>query len=200
MKVKRFNNLWAMGLILFGALLIAFYIAKIFFPQFIVGVAEIPSIVKFGEYVDSHKWAYYLFDSIVSFALAYVYCGACCRTYKFNIKQLFILVVWVILLKLSSTFTIEYYSHINYVLMIFAPFICCFIDKKLNKHCFISLCVCFSIDIVTQIMSLIIRDLTILTVQFNSATFYVLILDVFIWRFLLYFYFNYKIKKENKNG
>ena len=47
MKVKRFNNLWAMGLILFGAILVAFYLAKIFFPEFIVGVAEIPAIVNF---------------------------------------------------------------------------------------------------------------------------------------------------------
>ena len=62
MKVKRFNNLWAMGLILFGAILIAFYIVKIFFPQFIVGVAEIPSIVAFGNYVDSHEWAKQLFN------------------------------------------------------------------------------------------------------------------------------------------
>ena len=48
MKVKKFNNLWAMGLILCGVLLVAFYLAKIFFPEFIVGVAEIPAIVNFA--------------------------------------------------------------------------------------------------------------------------------------------------------
>ena len=62
MKVKRFNNLWAMGLILFGVLLVAFYVAKIFFPQFIVGVAQTPSIVKFGTYVDSNNIYIYLFN------------------------------------------------------------------------------------------------------------------------------------------
>ena len=45
MKIKKFNNLWAMGLILCGVLLVAFYVAKIFFPEFIVGVAEEPAIV-----------------------------------------------------------------------------------------------------------------------------------------------------------
>lgn len=74
---------------------------------------------------------------------------------------------------------------------------CCLIQNSLNKNCFISTVVCFSVDIVTQILSLEIRDLTTLLVQFNSATFYILIIDVFIWRFLLYFYFNYKAKKEN---
>ena len=49
MKVKRFNNLWAMGLILCGVLLIAFYVAKIFFPEFIV-----------GEFADLHPNGTYL--------------------------------------------------------------------------------------------------------------------------------------------
>jgi hypothetical protein len=79
MKVKKFKNLWTMGLILFGAILIALYVAKIFFPEFIVGIAEIESVVKFGEYVDTHLWAYYLFTSITSFVIAYFYCCACCR-------------------------------------------------------------------------------------------------------------------------
>lgn len=51
MKVKRFNNLWAMGLILCGVLLIAFYVAKIFFPEFIIGIAETPRLVEIGTYL-----------------------------------------------------------------------------------------------------------------------------------------------------
>ena len=62
MKVKRFNNLWAMGLILFGVILVAFYVAKIFFPEFIVGVAEIPEIVKFGTLIDSNIIYRSIFD------------------------------------------------------------------------------------------------------------------------------------------
>ena len=84
MKIKRFKNLWAMGLLLFGALLIAFYLLKIFFPKFIVGVAEIPSIVTFGNYVDSHWWAIALFNGITSFISLYLYGCACCRIEKAN--------------------------------------------------------------------------------------------------------------------
>ena len=163
-------------------------------------MAEIPVIVKFGNYVDTYKWAYYLVDGTISFICAYIYCGACCRTYKFNIKQLGVILIWVIILKLSSTFIQNHYIHINYVLMIFMPFICCVIGNKLNKDCFISLCICFSIDIVTQILSLEIRDLTIISTQINSATFYILLIDALIWRLLLYLLFNYKNKKENKHG
>ena len=83
MKIKRFDNLWSMGLILFGVLLLSFYVIKIFFPDFIVGVAEMPSIVKFGNYVDNHKWAYYLFYGITSFISMYLFGCAC-----FSIKKL----------------------------------------------------------------------------------------------------------------
>ena len=62
MKVKRFNNLWAMGLILCGVLLVAFYLAKIFFPEFIVGVAEIPAIVNFGNLIDGNIIFRNIFD------------------------------------------------------------------------------------------------------------------------------------------
>ena len=72
MKVKRFNNLWAMGLILFGAILVAFYLAKIFFPEFIIAIAEIPSIVNIGNYIDSHLWLYYLVNGNL---MDTFYCG-----------------------------------------------------------------------------------------------------------------------------
>lgn len=83
-KIKRFNNLWTMGLILCGILLIVFYISKIFFPEWIVGVAETPEIVKFGEFVDSHWWAYYLFTFATSYIGGYVYTCACCKQRVLN--------------------------------------------------------------------------------------------------------------------
>lgn len=57
MRIKKFNNLWAMGLILVSIILIVFYVIKIVNPYFIVGIAETPAIVKFGKYIDTHKWA-----------------------------------------------------------------------------------------------------------------------------------------------
>jgi hypothetical protein len=73
MKVKRFKNLWAMGLILCGALLIAFYVAKIFFPEFIIGIAETPRIVKLGTIIQSNKWYLHLFNFAVSYIFGYLY-------------------------------------------------------------------------------------------------------------------------------
>ena len=86
MKVKRFNNLWAMGLILCGVLLVAFYVAKIFFPQFIIGIAETPRLVEIGTSIQSNKWYLHLFNFAVGYIHGYIMCCTCCRTYKLNWK------------------------------------------------------------------------------------------------------------------
>ena len=195
MRVKRFNNLWTMGLILFGGILLAFYIAKIFFPEFIVGVAEIPSIVKLGNYVDSHKWAFYLIDGIVSTFIAFIYCCACCRKPKVSLKSLVSIVVCNIILYLVSAFLPHQYTIVNCAIFVFMPFIVCYIENNICKETFISTSICVFADLITQVISMEIRDVTIMMSQFNSATFFILLIDMVIWRFLFYSYFNYKNNK-----
>jgi hypothetical protein len=181
-----------MGLILCGVLLVGFYLIKLIYPEFIIGVAQSKSIVAFGTYIDNHKWAYYIFDSSVAFLSACVYCGACCRKYKLSWKDLLIIAVWITILNIVFAIIPQHYTHINYILLISAPFVCCVLNNTVNKECFISTCICFCCDILLQLISMSIRDLTSLAVQFNSATFCILLIDGYIWRFLLYFYFNYK--------
>ena len=187
-----------MGLLLMGGMLIIFYILKLVCPQFIVGVAEIPSVVKLGNFIDSHLWAYYLFDSFIGFLSAYIYCCACCRKSKLSIKGLIIVFCSIILLKLVVTFIPQQYNNINYVVFLITPFICCLADKNISKSTLMSIILCFSIDILSQVMSMLIRDITTMTIHLNSATFYILLIDAFIWRFLLYFYFNYKVREEKQ--
>lgn len=192
MKIKRFNNLWAMGLILFGAILIAFYIAKIFFPEFIVGIAEIPSIVKFGEYVDSHEWAYYIVVPISSYISAFFLYGACCRVKNFSWKGHLIIVGFIVISLIFQKFLPKIYTPFNYVSLILQPFLILLIDNKLEKQTFISTCSCFSVDIMAQAISMQIRDVVILVTQVNYATLFVLMIDLLIWRILLYLFYNHK--------
>ena len=181
-----------MGLILCGAILVFFYVAKIFFPEFIVGVAEIPSIVKFGNYVDSHWWARNLFDFIVVLTIVNIYCCACCRKTKLNLKCFLVLLCYAIILRLFSNFLPTQYTPINYLGFILCPFLMCLINKEVNKDTFISTIVCFSVDILSQLMSLWIRDIVVMVNNLNTATFFILLIDAVIWRVLLYCYFNYK--------
>jgi hypothetical protein len=184
-----------MGLILTGAILVAFYIAKIFFPEWIVGVAEIPSIVKFGNFVDSHLWAFYTFNILFGCFIAYIYCCACLRSYRLNVKSIVVLLSSTTILQLVSMFMPQHYAPINYVNLVISPFLICLVNKSVSVKTFISTVVCFSIDILSQVLSFEIRNLMLMSTRVNTATYTILLIDMVIWRFLLYMFFNYKNKK-----
>lgn len=195
MKVKKFNNLWAMGLILCGVLLVAFYVAKIFFPEFIIGIAETPQIVKIGSYIDSHWWAKSIFSFLVAYLGGYVYYCACYRKRSLDIIENLMLIGFSVLSFLFQYVLVEIYSPYNYVVLIFQPFIVLLIKKKIDRKYLTSICTCFTIDIMAQAISLLIRNIVIISTQLNSATMSILMIDGFIWRILLYLFFNYKNKK-----
>ena len=86
------------------------------------------------------------------------------------------------------------YSAISYVIFIFIPFLMCYIENRVDKSTFTSTAICFSIDIISALMSLFIRDIIPLANNINSATLLILIIDGIIWRVLLYLFFNNKSK------
>lgn len=192
MKIKKFDNIWTMGLILSVSILALFYIIKIFFPEFIVGIAEIPQIVEFGSFIDSNVWAKHIYAFITAYIGGYIYCCACCRTTKLSLKGNLIFVGFIILLRLVSIFMPTQYSSINYVVFVITPFLICHIDNKATKETFISTVSCFTIDIMSQVFSATIRNLLLIASSVNSASFTILLIDTWIWRLLLYFYYNNK--------
>ena len=196
MKVKRFENIWTMGLILCIGLLVVFYVAKLFFPHWIVGVAETPNIVKIGNYIDAHPIAYYLFEFFNSLIFTYLYCGACCRKYKLSYKSVIAISVAIIVLLLTARYLSDSYSPLNYTLFAILPFIVCILEKNVSNLTFASTMICYSVDIFSQEMSRKVRDITTLASCVNSATFFILLIDVLMWRVLLYLFFNNK-RKEN---
>lgn len=192
MKVKKFNNLWAMGLILCGVLLVAFYVAKIFFAEFIVGVAEIPAIVNFGNFIDGNIVFRNIFDFLSNILITGIYFCACCRVSKLNLKAFLVLVCYALVLRLCSNFFTGLYSVFNLGGLVFCPLIICLLNNNANKDTFISTVICFSVDSITQVLSMIIRDITLIANTLNTATYTVLLIDMIIWRVLLYCYYNYK--------
>ena len=190
MKIKRFKNLWTMGLILFGSILVFFYVAKLFFPQFIVGVAELPSIVRFGNFVDTHIWAYHLYNILVGFLSAHIISCASCRKKFLNWKESLVVLSFMIALRFISILIPTQYDAMNYVIMYLIPFVLCLIDKNVNSKTFISTSICFCVDIVSQVLSIQIRNLVPLSAKLNIATITILLIDGWIWRALLYFFFN----------
>ena len=199
MKVKRFENLWTMGLLLVGAILVVLYIVKIFFPQFIVKVAEIPRIVKIGNYIDSHKWCYYLFNGLTSFLILYFYACGCCRIKLLDYKEILIVIGLISVSHLIEEFIPNQLLAYNFALYLIIPLIIATKRKFNDYSIFNSTAICSIVTTFAQSISLEIRGISTLVSYPNTATYFILLIDAYIWNLLLYNYFNYK-KGETNNG
>lgn len=181
-----------MGVIIFGVILLALYVLKIVCPEFVIGVAEIPAIVRFGNYVNSHLWAYYLFTTIVSFTIGYFYCCACCRKRKLRLVDACIVLAQVLLMAVVQRFLPDYYLCLSIITMLLCPTIICLIDKRSEIKYLYSTIFTFSIHSLAQVVSLSIRDISLKITFPNVATLNILLIDLFIWMLLLYNFYNYK--------
>lgn len=192
MKIKKFKNLWTMGLIIFGAILVTLYLAKLIVPEFVVKIAEVDSIVRFGTYVDTHKWALYLFNFVTSFIAGYFYCCASCRKRFLTFVDNTILITEILFMFVIEKFLPDYLLVINIVCMILMPLIICFKDKQTDIKYLYSTGVCLSINLLSQVLSLLIRNISMMITATNSATFSILLIDGIIWMVLLYNFYNFK--------
>lgn len=188
MKIKRFDNLWTMGVILSAVILLSVYLLKIFIPEFVVEVAQIKSITKVGHYIDTHKWAWYLASGILSFVCYYFYCGACCERKTFNLKECLLMVVAIFILFIVERFFPKQYSPLNNLSMLLLPL--------LFKGKFKNTVICFGSLNLLQTITLEIRNLSYLIANYNFATLIILMIDVYIFQVLLYFVFNFKNKES----
>lgn len=184
MKIKRFKNLWTMGLILSAIILGAIYLLKIFMPQFVIEVAHIESVVRIGHYIDTHKWAWYLASTVLSFFIYYFYCCACCQKKTLNRKELIIVVATILALFVVREFLPAQYTSLNISSMILMPYI-------LNGN-FRSTSICFVFCNLIQTISGEIRGIMAMVSNYNFATLIILMIDYYILIVLLYFYFNYE--------
>lgn len=188
MKIKRFDNLWLMGLILCGAILGGVYILKIFFPNFVIEVAHIESITRIGHYIDNHKWAWYLASIAISFSSCYIGCCACCRKKSLTYKELLVVLCTVIVLYCIKEFLPSQFTALNLSSMLLLPLI--------FKGDFTATVVYFSATSFLQTITLEIRNLNMMIADSNFATGLILLIDIYILQVLLYLYFNYKTEEQ----
>lgn len=186
MKVKKFDNKYIMGIILVVSFLVFLYTLKLIFPSFIVGVAEIEPVVKFGNFIDSNFFTYQIYNFITTTYVMYFYTSACCRKSKLDKIEIIIILICNLILTIFNLLIPNLYFVINLISLLLIPIIIMLKNKTLIKGNILSLVICFIIHNISQILSLGIRDIGSMIVSNNSATFTILLLDVYIWEYLLY--------------
>ena len=185
-----------MGLIICAVLLLAIYLLKLIVPGFVVGVAEVDAVVKFGEYIDTHEWAYYIYTFITSFATYFVFTCACCRKKYLNWKDCILVSAVILLLFGVQLWLPDYYLPLNMLSLVAVPTLSCALDKRTDIKYLYSITICFTVELLAEIVSVLIRDISAMITYPNSATYTILLIDGFIWLVLLYNYYNYKEIKE----
>lgn len=184
MKIKRFKNLWLMGLILSASILGVIYFLKICFPQFVIEVAEIDSITRIGHYIDTHKWAWHIATAILAFINYYLICCASSNRYTLkNIEYLYILAT-ILALSLIKEFLPAQYTACNIISLILLPYI---LQGQFKN----TLCIFISTNLL-QTITLEIRGIISMATTLNYATIIILTIDVYILSALWYFYYNYR--------
>lgn len=188
MKIKKFDNIWIMGLILCGAILVFLYVLKIFFPSFVVETAQSEKICKIGNYIDTHQWAWYLASFVLSFIVMSLLCCSACRKKSLKWKELLIICADIVIMYLIKAFAAKYYTALNYVSMILLP---CIMGATLipTTITFVSL-------ILVQTFTLEIRNIGIMITDYNFATLLILVIDVYMFQILLYLAMNYKWEEK----
>lgn len=168
--------------------LVACYILKIFFPeQFILSI-ENDTIIAIGQYVDSNKWLYYLFGIFTSFLTYWLYLCAVCRRWYLKWYECLI-VLAVIGVSIGCTFIdANLYTAISYTSFIFLPLL-----FKANLK---EVGIVYTVHIISQFLTLSIRNLSSYMNNPNSVSMLLLTIDCYLWLLLFYIYYNYK--EDNK--
>lgn len=189
MKIKKFNNLWTMGVVLSGALLLVVYIAKLFDTEWFLGIAQSENVLKVGNYISTHTWAYYAASACVSFFIYFFYCSACCRKPYLEAKELLIVAASILLCFLVQRYFPKQYTATNISMMIILPAI---MHGSLGATA-----IAFTTTNIIQSITLEVRQLNTMVANYNFATLLILMIDYYIMVVLLYFLLNYKREAKN---
>lgn len=172
--------------------LIALYVLKIFFPEQFVLSVENETIIAIGNYIDSNEWASIIYGIIIGCIFDYFYFGAVCKQKLLNWKLIVIILIYnigfALYYNLAGIDIITKYSNIIVAIsscyMILLPM---FFTKTIRE-----LSITYSINYVSQSLSLSIRNIAVLTTNTNSIVNLIMSLECYFWIILLFLYFNFK--------
>ena len=174
-------------LILTISFLVSFYVLKIFFPQEFVMSIQNEQLIQIGNFIDAHKWSFYLFGTITSFITYYLYCCAICKRLYLKWYECLI-ILGTILISVCLTFiNTQLVSHFSICSMLILPLL---FGGNLKETAIV-----YGIHGLAQVLSLNIRDLPMYMIGVDSLSLFLMNFECFLWLILFYIIYNYK-KKE----
>ena len=187
-------------LVLTITFLVGLYVLKIFFPNEFIMVIENERLIVVGEFIDNHIAIDFILGVILGIIFDYLYFGAVCRKLKLNFKLILIIIVYNIIYNSLYTFLpaniISEYSSIfviaSTIYMILLPTL---FTKEL-----LPLSITYTINSISQLLSLSIRNLNILLTTSNFMTMFLMTIETYLWLVLCLIIFNYKEKENKENG
>lgn len=187
-------------LVLTITFLVGLYVLKIFFPNEFVMVIENEKLIVVGEFIDNHIAIDFILGVILGIIFDYLYFGAVCRKLKLNFKLVLVIVVYNVIYNSLYTFLstniISEYSSIfiiaSTIYMILLPVL---FTKEL-----LPLSITYTINSISQLLSLSIRSLNVLLTTSNFITMFFMAIETYLWLVLCLIIFNYKEKENKENG
>ena len=175
-------------LVLSIVFLVGMYVLKIFFPQEFVLAIENERIIGIGNFIDNNLWLRYICGGITSFITLWFYCCISCKRKKLGIKNIFIILATVVMLRVLSIYDMNLCTIMNTCVFFILPAI---MNGNLKW-----VATTFTIHSFAQYLSLSIRGLPLyFTHNLNFLTTIIMSIDCYLWLLLLYVISNYK--KEN---
>ncbi len=167
--------------------LCAFYVLKFFIPDQLVLSIENERLILIGNYIDSHLWVKYLFGTLTSFVIYWLYLCAVCKRWYLNIVQSIIVLIIIGLSNVFSQIDANLYSALSYTSFIILPLL---FGAKLKE-----VAIVYTVHIFSQTLTLSIRNLPIYMTNINVLTIFIVGIESYIWLILFYIYYNYKEKR-----
>lgn len=187
-------------LVLTITFLVGLYVLKIFFPNEFITVIENEKLIVIGEFIDNHIAIDFILGVILGIIFDYLYFGAVCRKLKLNFKLVLVIVVYNVIYNSLYTFLptniISEYSSI----FIIASTIYMILLPALFTKELLPLSITYTINSISQLLSLSIRNLNILLTTSNFITMFLMTIETYLWLVLCLIIFNYKEKENKENG
>ncbi len=170
--------------------LLSFYILKFIFPEVLVQAITSPTLLRFGEVLDSWKGSKYVVNLICTFITFYLFMCASRGLFKITFNQFLIILLLDIINNVVLEFAEEFYTHTSITSMFLLALIC--------KGNLLYSTISFGLHGYLSQFLFSIKGFETIIMHYNLLSGIVLGLEVYFWLILLAIIFN--IKEKNKNG